>query len=70
MTDNVEPIIDPIDRSLLKKELSKDRFARHTRKGENEIYIVNHHNAPNVVREIGRLRELSFRTAGGGTANT
>lgn len=67
MTDNVEPIIDPIDRSLLKKELSKDRFARHTRKGENEIYIVNHHNAPNVVREIGRLRELSFRTAGGGT---
>lgn len=67
MTDKIEPIIDPIDRSLLKKELSKERFARHTRKGENEIYIVNHHNSPNVVREIGRLRELSFRTAGGGT---
>jgi hypothetical protein len=67
MTDNIEPIIDPIDRSLLKKELTKERFARQTRKGENEIYIVNHHNAPNVVREIGRLRELSFRTAGGGT---
>jgi hypothetical protein len=67
MIDNIEPIIDPIDRSLLKKELTKERFARQTRKGENEIYIVNHHNAPNVVREIGRLRELSFRTAGGGT---
>lgn len=67
MTDNIEPIIDPIDRSLLKKELTKERFARQTRKGENEIYIVNHHNSPNVVLEIGRLRELSFRTAGGGT---
>jgi hypothetical protein len=67
MTDKVEPIIDPVDRALLVSELTKERFARFTRKGENEIYIVNHHNAPNVVREIGRLRELSFRTAGGGT---
>ena len=52
MTNNIEPIIDPIDRSLLKKELTKERFARQTRKGENEIYIVNHHNSPNVVLEI------------------
>jgi hypothetical protein len=28
---------------------------------------VNIHNAPNVVREIGRLREITFRDAGGGT---
>lgn len=61
------PIIDPIDREILKRELSKERFIRTTRKGENEIYSVNHHNAPHVVREIGRLRELSFRTSGGGT---
>ena len=61
------PIIDPIDREILKKELSKERFIRTTRKGDNEIYSVNHHNAPNVVKEIGRLREVSFRTSGGGT---
>lgn len=61
------PIIAPIDREILKKELSKDRFIRTTRKGDNEIYIVNQHNAPNVVMEIGRLREVSFRASGGGT---
>lgn len=61
------PIIAPIDREILKKELSKDRFIRTTRKGDNEIYIVNQHNAPNVVKEIGRLREVSFRASGGGT---
>lgn len=67
MSQTVEPIIDPIDRELIKKELTKERFARTTRKGENEIYIVNHHNSPNTLKEIGRLRELSFRSAGGGT---
>jgi hypothetical protein len=67
MSNKVEEIIPPIDRTLLKKELTQDRFARTTRKGENEIYIVNYHNSPNVLQEIGRLRELSFRSAGGGT---
>lgn len=64
---NVEKIIDPIDRKLIIAELTADKLARTTRKGDNEIYIVNHHNAPNTLMEIGRLRELSFRSAGGGT---
>jgi hypothetical protein len=63
----MEAIIDPIDRELLKKELTKNRLVRTTRKGNNEIYIINIHNAPNTVKEIGRLREVSFRSAGGGT---
>jgi hypothetical protein len=63
----MEDIIDPIDRTILKQELSKDCFLRTTRKGNNEIYTVNIHNAPNVVREIGRLREVTFRDSGGGT---
>lgn len=63
----MDNIIAPIDRELLKKELSKERFLRTTRKGDNEIYTVNVHNAPNVIQEIGRLREVSFRAAGGGT---
>lgn len=65
--NQAEPIIAPVDRSLLSKELNADRFIRKTRKGGNEIYIVNQHNSPNVLLEIGRLREVSFRASGGGT---
>lgn len=64
---SVQPIIAPVDKALIKAELTKDRFMRLTRKGGNEIYVVNAHNAPNTLREIGRLREVTFREAGGGT---
>lgn len=60
-------IIDPIDRAILKAELNAERFVRSTRKGENEIYVVNYHNSPQTLMEIGRLREITFRQAGGGT---
>jgi len=63
----MQPIIEPIDRSLLEQELTPDKFVRSTNNGNNEIYIVTWHNAPNVTREIGRLREITFRDAGGGT---
>jgi len=62
-----EKIINPVERKLIKNELTKERFGRITQKGDNEIYILNHHNSPHTMREIGRLRELSFRSAGGGT---
>ena len=60
-------IIDAIPLSLIEAELTEDRFLRDTNKGGNKIYIVNANNAPNVMREIGRLREIAFRAAGGGT---
>lgn len=63
----IPPIIDPVDVQLLKKELNKDAFLRYTNRGNNEIYIVNNETAPNVLREIGRLREVSFRAVGGGS---
>lgn len=63
MTD----ILPAIDRAILKQELNKDCFTRQTRKGNNEIYIVNDKIAPNVILEIGRLREITFRASGGGT---
>ena len=66
----MEPIIEPIDRELLRSELTAERFVRVTRKGDNEIYIINQHNAPNIVREIGRLREVTFRSSGGGTGKS
>ncbi len=62
-----QPIIAPISKDLIIKELNQDRFIRKTRKGDNEIYIVNVHNAPNTLQEIGRLREVTFRESGGGT---
>lgn len=63
----MKEIIPPVDRKIIKKELSRDRFLRPTNKAHNEIYVVDAHNSPNVMLEIGRLRELSFRSGGGGT---
>jgi len=63
----MQDIINPIERDAIKNELIPDRFLRYVNNGENEIYLINHHNAPNVLKEIGRLREISFRAAGGGT---
>ena len=65
-----EEIISPIDKDLIEQELGDERFVRDTNKGGNKIYILNHHNAPNTMREIGRLREVSFRYAGGGTGKS
>ena len=63
----MEDIIGPIDKEVLKSELTAERRLRMTNKSNNEIYIVNWKNAPNVLKEIGRLREIAFRAAGGGT---
>lgn len=63
----MKTIIPPVDKVLLDKELNDKTFLRKTNNGNNEIYILNDENAPNVVREIGRLREVTFRDAGGGT---
>ncbi len=63
----MEPIIAPISKDLIKSELTPERKLRDTNKGGNEIYIVNHHNSPNVMLELGRLREETFRDSGGGS---
>jgi hypothetical protein len=63
----MQPVIPPVDRALIEQELNENTFVRHTNNGDNLLYIVNVHNAPHTVREIGRLREVTFRAAGGGT---
>ena len=63
----MEEIISPISKEVLKSELTPERMLRTTNKSHNEIYIITAHNAPNVMKEIGRLREIAFRAAGGGT---
>lgn len=62
-----QKIIDPVDLELIEAELTPERFLRDTNKGGNKIYVVDAFNSPNTMREIGRLREIAFRTAGGGT---
>lgn len=62
-----EKIISAVDRKLIISELTEKTFLRHTNKLRNHLYLLNYHNSPNVMREIGRLREEAFRGAGGGT---
>ena len=63
----MEPIIAPVSLDLIKAELTQAKKLRDTNKSHNEIYVVNHHDSPNVMREIGRLREEAFRDSGGGS---
>ena len=63
----MQPVIYPVNKAKLLAELTEERFIRKTNKGGNEIYSFNAFNSPNLMKEVGRLRELTFRTAGGGT---
>ncbi len=64
---NIQNIIDPVPVEAIMDELTREKFFRKTNNGGNEIYILSAHDSPNIMREIGRLREISFRNAGGGT---
>lgn len=66
----METIIPPVDRALIEKELNADRFIRDTNNADNKIFVITHHDSPNTMREIGRLREMTFRDAGGGTGKS
>ncbi len=66
----MEKIIEPIDRQVLKSELTEDKRLRFTNRSNNEIYIIDWKDSPNVLKEIGRLREIAFRVAGGGTGKS
>jgi hypothetical protein len=66
MTD-LSYIIPPVDKALIKKELRRDIFLRRSNFGNSEIYVTTAEHSPNIMREIGRLREISFATEGGGT---
>ena len=65
-----EEIIRPIAKEVLKSELTPEKQLRMTNKSHNEIYIITAQDSPNVMKEIGRLREIAFRNAGGGTGKS
>ncbi len=66
----MEKIIPPVDRQLIKEELTKDKFIRVTNFENNYIYIFTSHDCPNTMREIGRLREIAYRDSGGGSGKS
>lgn len=66
----MKEIIDPISKDLIRAELTKDKLFRTTNKANNELYVITHHNAPNTMQEIGRLREEAYRFSGGGTGKS
>ena len=61
------PIIPPVDPALIEAELTADRLLRPSNRAGTLIYTVDSHSAPNTMRELGRLREETFRAGGGGT---
>lgn len=66
----MQEIIKALPRVDLKHELNKIKFVRDTNNTNNQIYSFNHHDSPALMQEIGRLRELTFRNAGGGTGKS
>ena len=63
----MENIIPAVPREKLLAELTQERFVRKTNNAGNLLFIVDYHDSPYIMKGIGRLRELSFRAAGGGT---
>lgn len=63
----MKDIIAPVPVEAIMDELTQEKFFRKTNNGGNEIYVLTAHESPNIMREIGRLREISFRDSGGGT---
>jgi len=63
----MDEVILRVDRKKIKSELTQDKLLRRTNKSNNEIYLFTTHTAPNLMLEVGRLREIAFRYYGGGT---
>lgn len=66
----MEEIIAPVNKELLKSELTEEKRLRMTNRSHNQIYIITAQDSPNTMKEIGRLREIAFRAAGGGTGKS
>ena len=66
----MDPIIDPVEISQILEELTESKFVRNTNNGKRQIYVFTAHDSPALMREVGRLREITFRDAGGGTGKS
>ncbi|MFI5450661.1 lysophospholipid acyltransferase family protein [Pedobacter sp. UC225_61] len=60
-------IVEETDRNLIVKEVEKLEDFRVWEEKNYEVYITPTSSIPNILREIGRLREITFREVGEGT---
>ena len=61
-------VIDPVPPETLAAEIAAlPPNARYIESGDNEVYISTADKMPGVLRELGRLREITFRGVGEGT---
>jgi len=61
-----QTIVHPVPKTDLKKEFKKSLLLKKV--DENiKIFLVDGNECPNIINEIGRLRELTFRSVGEGT---
>ena len=63
----MKPVAEPLPKEQIIAELTKDKFLRKTNNGDNEVYVFDNNSSPVLMREVGRIREITFRHAGGGT---
>jgi GNAT superfamily N-acetyltransferase len=63
----MKPIVDQLPKDQILAELTKDKLLRKTNNGNNEVYIFDGPSSPALMHEVGRVREITFRYAGGGT---
>jgi hypothetical protein len=63
----MKPVVDQLPKDQILAELTHDRFLRKTNNGNNEVYIFDNNSSPILMHEVGRVREITFRHAGGGT---
>ncbi len=63
----MKPIVDQLPKDRIIAELTRDKLLRKTNNGNNEVYVFDNNNSPSLMQEVGRVREITFRHAGGGT---
>ena len=63
----MKPVGEPLPKDQIIAELTSDNLLRKTNNGNNEVYIFDNNSSPVLMHEVGRVRELTFRHAGGGT---
>ena len=64
-------VIPPVSTSKMIKEIVKLRGddSRLLESHNYEVFLAESHKVPHILREIGRLREVTFREVGEGTNN-
>lgn len=62
-----KPIVEEQPSSAIAQEIAAIADLRINQQSEFDLFLAPSHRIPNVLREIGRLREVTFRAVGEGT---